>query len=65
MKIDDLAVDRFAHPNVVHVAQSGNAGGQRRQRFADFGDARSGGIAAGQDRGRQRLDMGFDLDVRT
>ena len=65
MEIHDLAVGGLAHAHVVHLAEAGQDGGQRRERLAALGDARGGGVAAGQERCRQRLDMGFDLDVRS
>src|ERR1700681_2609028 len=33
MKIDDLAVAGLAHAHVVHFAETGNLGGERRERL--------------------------------
>ena len=63
VKIDDLAVAGLAHAHVVDFADRGDFGGERRERLAHFGDARGRGVAAGQNVGGQRLDMGFDFDV--
>ena len=64
VKIDDLAVGGLAHAHVVDLAEVGDFRGERQERVAHFADARRRGVAAGQHVGRQRLDMGFDLDVR-
>ena len=53
----------LAHAHVVHFAEIGDLGGERRERLAHFGDARGRSVAAGQNVGRQRLDMGLDFDV--
>src|SRR5208337_656236 len=63
MEIDDLAVGGLAHAHVVHLAETGDPGGERGKRFTDFADPRGGGVAAGEDDGRQWLDMRFHLHV--
>ena len=62
MEIDDLALGGFAHPHIVDFAKTVRACGERGKRRANFGDARGVGVVAGDERGRQRLYMGFDFD---
>src|SRR5262245_5049643 len=63
VEIDDLAVRRFAHAHVVHIANDAMLLRNARKLAVNRLDALVGGIAAGQPAGLQRLDMGLDLDL--
>ena len=63
VKIDDLSGGGFPHSHVVDLAERRELCGEQREEPANFQNACRIGIAAGQKVGRQRLDVGFDLDV--
>ena len=64
MEINDLSIRRLANANVVRLANTGDFGGKRTQRFTNFIDACRVRITSGKHDCGQRLDMGLDLHVR-